>query len=95
MSVVRALETLAQLSIGGTLSKVPITISDSPSYRYRGLMIDTSRHYLLTSTIKKIVDGMAASKLNVLHWHIVDADSFPLYLETAPELAEYGAYRTF
>ena len=90
--VVRAFETLSQLSVGGRIGALPISIEDFPSYRYRGLMIDTSRHFLETQTIKTIVDGMAASKLNVLHWHIVDQDSFPLYLESAPELAVWGAY---
>lgn len=58
-------------------------------------MIDSARHYLTPTIIRKVIDGMASSKMNVLHWHLVDGDSFPLYLESAPELAEYGAYRTF
>ncbi len=83
----RALETIAQLSVGGVIAEVPLEVEDSPVYRFRGLMVDTSRHYQELRILKLIVDGMAASKLNVLHWHIVDADSFPLYLESAPELA--------
>ena len=42
--------------------------------------------------MKHAIVGMAASKLNVLHWHITDAQSFPLQLNSLPELAEKGAW---
>jgi hexosaminidase len=35
---------------------------------------------------------MAASKFNVLHWHIVDDDSFPLELDSYPDLAKNAAF---
>lgn len=53
-------------------------------------MIDTSRHFLSLDTIKRAIDGMLFTKLNVLHWHIVDEDSFPMYVPDAPELSESG-----
>ena len=43
-----------------------------------GVMLDTARHYLNKDVIKRTIDGMMFNKLNVLHWHIVDAESFPL-----------------
>ena len=54
-------------------------------------MIDTSRYFLDINTIKKIIDGMLYMKLNVLHWHIVDEDSFPMHVPSAPELSENGS----
>lgn len=54
-------------------------------------MIDTSRHYLPVSTIKKIMDGMMYNKMNVLHWHIIDQDSFPMEVPSRPELHQYGS----
>ena len=65
---------------------------DRPEYHHRGVMVDTSRHFVPLRILAKVVDGMAANKLNHLHWHITDATSFPLELDSVPELARYGAY---
>ncbi|KAF5737430.1 beta-hexosaminidase 3 [Tripterygium wilfordii] len=73
------------------IRKVPWSIIDQPRFSYRGLMIDTSRHYLHMETIKKIIDSMAYAKMNVLHWHTVDSQSFPLEIPSYPELWK-GAY---
>jgi hypothetical protein len=50
-------------------------------FGWRGLRIDTSRHFLDLPSIYAALDAMAAMKLNVLMWHIVDGNSFPLRLE--------------
>jgi len=63
---------------------LPIYIEDEPLYEFRGLLIDTSRHFLPTSLIKETIDAMMYNKLNILHWHIVDDDSFPLVLNSHP-----------
>lgn len=55
-------------------------------------MIDTARHYLPVRIILETIDGMMYNKMNVLHWHITDDDSFPLVLESHPELAQSGAF---
>lgn len=67
-------------------------IYDTPRFRWRGLLLDTARHYLPVNVIKKHLDAMAMSKLNVLHWHIIDDESFPLVLEKNPGLAKKGAF---
>ena len=54
-------------------------------------MIDSSRHFMPIELIKKTIDGMLYSKLNVLHWHITDQDSFPIYIPSRPELSQYGS----
>ncbi len=68
------------------------SITDSPSYFHRGIMVDTSRHFVPVPVLARVLDGMAASKMNHFHWHITDAVSFPLYLPSVPQLSRYGAY---
>jgi Glycosyl hydrolase family 20, catalytic domain/beta-acetyl hexosaminidase like len=67
-------------------------IHDAPVFMYRGIMIDTARHYLPLSMIQQNLYIMAANKLNVLHWHMTDSQSFPYASGKFPELAQYGAY---
>lgn len=55
-------------------------------------MIDTSRSYLTVTAIKQALDAMAYCKLNVLHWHMVDDQSFPVESIALPKLAGLGAY---
>lgn len=47
---------------------VPVAIHDAPLFPYRGLMIDTGRHFLPVPFIKRVVDGLESMKMNVLHW---------------------------
>ncbi|KAK9141411.1 hypothetical protein Scep_011092 [Stephania cephalantha] len=71
--------------------QVPWIIIDQPRFQYRGLLIDTSRHYQPLPMIKNVIDAMTYTKLNVLHWHIVDSQSFPLEIPSYPKLWK-GAY---
>lgn len=68
------------------LNSAPWMITDAPRFPYRGLLIDTSRHYLPLTTIKGVIDAMTYSKLNVLHWHIIDEQSFPIEIPSYPKL---------
>ena len=92
----RGMETFAQLfnKLGNGSYEVkgfPIAITDGPQFLWRGLMIDTARHFLSVDSIKRAIDGMLYTKLNVLHWHIVDDDAFPMNVPAAPELSESGS----
>lgn len=84
--ILRGLETFSQLFIreqdGVVLEFAPLLITDTPRFGHRGLLIDTSRHYLSFDTIIAIIDSLVVSKFNVLHIHAVDAQSFPLNVST-------------
>lgn len=91
--VLRALETLSHFAGEAcTIENAPLKVADAPRFSYRGLMIDSSRHFLPVAFIEHVVDTMVALKLNVLHWHISDSQAFPGGSKTYPELAEKGAY---
>ncbi|KAK7063270.1 Chitooligosaccharidolytic beta-N-acetylglucosaminidase-like [Halocaridina rubra] len=92
-----ALETLLQLmeydEEHAALEMVAFAaISDSPKYKYRGILLDTARNFYSVKSIERTLDAMAANKLNTFHWHITDTHSFPLYLENLPDMVYYGAY---
>ncbi|XP_054817626.1 beta-hexosaminidase 1 isoform X1 [Prosopis cineraria] len=93
----RGLETFSQLcsfdysTKAVQIYKAPWSIQDKPRFAYRGLMLDTSRHYLPVDVIKQIIESMSYAKLNVLHWHIIDEQSFPLEIPSYPKLWK-GSY---
>ncbi|KAG0725328.1 Chitooligosaccharidolytic beta-N-acetylglucosaminidase [Chionoecetes opilio] len=91
-----AMETLSQLvdyhETADALMVVEATVADAPAFPYRGLLLDTSRNFVSVASLERTVDAMAANKLNTLHWHITDSHSFPLVLDSLPNMAYYGAY---
>lgn len=92
-----ALETLNQLityddATDSLVIMRDANITDSPAFPFRSLALDTSRNYFSVESIKRTIDGMAASKLNTFHWHITDTHSFPFQSQTYPKMSQYGAY---
>lgn len=69
-------------------------ISDKPLFKHRGLLIDTSRNFLPVNIIKSIIKGMSATKMNVLHLHVTDSQSFPMEFPRVPMLHNFGSYST-
>lgn len=93
---IRALETFSQLTYGSDdgseLFLEAVNISDAPRFPHRGLLVDTARWYFTIEDLEKIIETMSWSKLNVLHWHITDSQSFPLQSERFPLLSQKGAF---
>nr|XP_053633010.1 beta-hexosaminidase subunit alpha-like [Cherax quadricarinatus] len=92
--ILRGLDTFSQLLIpDGSDYIINCTkIEDFPRFAYRGLMLDTARHFLPVSKIEETLDLMAMNKFNVFHWHIVDDQSFPYVSAAFPDLSKNGAY---
>jgi hexosaminidase len=88
---IRGIETFSQLIF---INNNKLTLNDStyindfPRFNHRGLLIDTSRHFIPLKVLKKQLDAMSYSKFNVFHWHIVDDQSFPFESLKYPNLTK-------
>lgn len=105
--VLHGARTLAQIiavssDLGGHDRLIPVgLVEDAPRFAYRGVMLDSSRHFQSAETIVKLLDEMSKYKLNRFHWHLVDRQGWRLPLDCAPELTRdmpksrcynFGAY---
>jgi len=68
------------------------TIDDAPRFAWRGLMIDSARHFQSAAYIKQFIDWMAVLKLNVFHWHLTDDQGWRLEIKHYPKLTDIGAW---
>lgn len=82
------LETILQLATNerGACVLPAVKISDTPRFRWRGFMLDVSRHFEPVWVIERTLDGMAAAKLNVFHWHLSDDQGFRAESKKFPKL---------
>ena len=69
-------------------------IRDQPRFAWRGLMLDSARHYQTPDEIRALLDQMAQHKLNVFHWHLTDDQGWRIEIKRYPELTRLGAWRT-
>ncbi|GGA27914.1 beta-N-acetylhexosaminidase [Dyella nitratireducens] len=69
-------------------------ISDWPRFAWRGVMLDSARHFQSVDDVKALLEQMAQHKLNVLHWHLTDDQGWRIEIKRYPELTRTGAWRT-
>jgi hexosaminidase len=87
----QTLRQLVRKSSTGSTTVPSVEISDAPRFRWRGLLIDVSRHFFGKPALLKIIDEMAAYKLNVLKLHLTDYQGWRLEIPGYPKLTEVGA----
>jgi hexosaminidase len=68
-------------------------IEDYPRFKWRGLLLDVSRHFFTIDEVKKMIDQMSAYKLNVLQLHLTDDQGWRVEIKSMPELTSTGAWR--
>ncbi|MCR5879377.1 family 20 glycosylhydrolase [Phenylobacterium sp. J367] len=78
---------------GKTVTLQGMRIDDAPRFKWRGLMLDSARHYQSPAFIRSLIDVMAAHKLNTLHWHLTDDQAWRLEIRKYPKLTEVGGWR--
>jgi len=66
------------------------TVRDFPEYSYRGMMLDVARHFFSVEDVKRVIDLMAAYKMNVLHLHLSDDQGWRIEIKSWPELTTIG-----
>ena len=93
VGILRGLETLLQLTSNDATSYYfpGVSIIDQPRFVWRGLMIDVSRHFQPVHVLKRNLDAMAAVKMNVFHWHLVDDQGFRIESKIYPQLTELAS----
>lgn len=89
----RGMETLLQLiQNGAENTAIPyVTIDDAPRFPWRGLLLDSARHFMPLEAIKRQIDGMAAAKLNVFHWHLTDDQGWRFASTRYPKLQQQAS----
>jgi len=69
-------------------------ITDYPTYAWRGLHLDVSRHFFDAEFIKKYIDNMSKYKLNTFHWHLTDDQGWRIEIKKYPKLTQIGSKRS-
>ena len=92
LGVLRGLATLRQLiAVNPPGAALPfVAIDDAPRFEWRGVLIDTARHFMTLETIKRQIDAMERVKLNVLHFHLSDDQGFRVESKRYPKLQTSG-----
>jgi hexosaminidase len=70
-----------------------ISIADSPAFKWRGYMLDVSRHFFPKEDIIQLIDYLAVHKINTLHLHLVDDQGWRIEIKKYPKLTSLGAWR--
>jgi hexosaminidase len=93
LGIMCGLETFLQLvqTTSDGFAVPAIAIQDQPRFPWRGLMIDVGRHFIPLDVLKRNLDGMAAVKLNVFHWHLSENQGFRIESKKFPKLQEMGS----
>lgn len=93
IGALRGIETFLQLLKADSSGYYfpAVKIEDHPRFPWRGLMIDAARHFMPVSMIERNIRGMAAVKLNVLHWHLSDNQGFRAESKLFPKLTGMGS----
>src|SRR5690606_7545386 len=81
----------SDLKQAGQLIIPQLNINDAPRFRWRGVLLDSSRHFLPVETLKRQLDAMAAAKFNIFHWHLTDDQGWRFESKAYPKLHQLAS----
>jgi hexosaminidase len=88
------IQSLIQLIPANASLEIPCaTISDKPSYSWRGMHLDCCRHFFTKAEVKKYIDYLAFYKLNTFHWHLTDDQGWRIEIKKYPKLTTIASQR--
>jgi len=93
LGVIHGLQTLLQLVAPNPqgFAAPAVHIEDTPRFPWRGLLLDSCRHWMPMEVVKRTLDGMEAVKMNVLHFHLSENQGFRVESKRFPKLHEMGS----
>ncbi len=87
-------EIFSTSAVTGVAWEIPgVQIQDWPRFKWRGFMLDVSRHFFTKSEVETILDAMALHKMNMFHWHLTDDQGWRIEIKKYPKLTQVGAWR--
>ncbi|MEP9359161.1 family 20 glycosylhydrolase [Sphingomonas sp. KR3-1] len=86
-------QALTQQGGKGAVTIPGLSIHDAPRFAWRGLMLDSARHFQSPAYVRQLIDWMAVNKLNTLHWHLVDDQGWRIEIPKYPRLTSISAWR--
>jgi hexosaminidase len=90
---IQSLMQLTPVEARGEIKIPAVKITDKPRFGYRGMHLDTSRHFMPVEFVKKYIDLMAQYKFNTFHWHLTDDQGWRIEIKKYPKLTEIGSKR--
>lgn len=90
-------QTLMQLfpvKEGASMTIPQVKIVDNPSFKWRGMMLDVSRHMMPVEFVKQYIDMLAQYKVNTFHWHLTDDQGWRIEIKKYPKLAQISSKRS-
>ena len=87
------IQILETIKIKNTNTVSSVVISDSPRFKWRGMLLDVGRHMFPADFIKRYIDIIAAHKMNVFHWHLTEDQGWRMPIEKYPKLESIAAWR--
>lgn len=84
---------LSLVPADGSQKIATLDAKDAPRFEYRGVFLDVGRNFKTKDAVLRLLDQMAAYKLNKFHFHLSDDEGWRIEIPGLPELTEVGSKR--